>query len=136
MPVSLPVGVRRVVAGHVGDVELGGPVARELEVLHLVPAHRHQVRAVEQDVRRHQHRVGEEPEVRGDAAGELVLVAVRALEVGQRHDRPEDPVQLGDLRDVALAEEDGLLRVEPEREEGERRLAGERRGQRRRRGPW
>ncbi len=124
---SFPGRVRWVVARHVGEVELGRPVAGELEVLDLVPAHRDQVRAVEQDVRRHQHRVGEEPEVRRDAVGDLVLVAVRPVEVGERDDGPEDPVQLGDLRDVALAEEDGPGRVEPEREEGHRRLAGERR---------
>ena len=41
-------------------VELDGDVARDLDVLLLVLAHGHDVRVVDQDVRRHQHRVGEQ----------------------------------------------------------------------------
>jgi hypothetical protein len=66
-------------------------------VLHLVFSHRDQVAAVGENVHRHQHRVAEEAEIRRETPGELVLVAVGAVEVGQRHHRPEDPVQLGDL---------------------------------------
>ena len=53
--------VPRVVAGDVRHVEPGGPVARELDVLDLILFQRHQIGAVEEDVGRHQHRVGEEP---------------------------------------------------------------------------
>ena len=42
-------------------VEAHGDVAGELEVLALVVADRHLVGLVEQDVGRHQHRIGEQP---------------------------------------------------------------------------
>ena len=46
----------------VAAVEPLGQVARQLDVLLLVVAHRHDVGLVQQDVGRHQHRVGEQPD--------------------------------------------------------------------------
>ena len=52
-------------------IEAARDISRELEVLPLVLAHRHEVRLVEQDVRRHQHGVVEQADAR------LVRVRVR-----------------------------------------------------------
>src|SRR5665213_2535929 len=62
------------------------PVARELEVLDLVFAHGNEVRAESEDVRGHQHRIGEQAEVGRNTAGDLVLIAVGALEIGYWHE--------------------------------------------------
>lgn len=113
-------------AGWPGRVEARGPVARELDVLDLVLAHGHHVRAIEQDVRGHQHRIGEESEVGGEPARHLVLVGVGALEVREGHHRAEDPVQLEHLRHVALAEERGARRIDAQREEARGGLERER----------
>jgi hypothetical protein len=93
---------------------VAGHVARHLDVLHLVLAHRDDVRAVDEDVRRHQHRVGEQADARGEAAGELVLVRVGPLQQAHAGHGGQDPRQLGHLRHVRLAEEDRLVRVEAE----------------------
>ena len=96
----------------VGLVELDRDVAGHLQVLLLVLADGHGVRVVEEDVGRHQHRIGEQAEIRGDALGDLVLVAVGALEEPHRRQAPDEPGELAHLGHVALAPEDALLRVE------------------------
>ena len=84
-------------------VEALGDVARELEVLALVVADRDDVGLVQQDVARHQHRVGEQA-----GADELLLVAL-VLELGHpaelavARDGREQPGRLGVRRHVALA---------------------------------
>ena len=97
-----------------GVVEALGHVARELHVLLLVLAHRDGVGAVQQDVRRHEHRVVEEPD--GDAlalgAGRLVLELRHAAQLAHVGDRVQDPHELGVRRHVALYEDDGPLRVD------------------------
>ena len=65
-------------------VELLRKVARHLEVLLLVLADRDEVGIHDEDVGRHQHRVGEEPVRRLEAVRHLVLVAVAALEKAHR----------------------------------------------------
>ena len=42
-----------------------------------------------------------------------------ALEIGYWHERPEDPEKLSDLRNIALAKENRLVRIEAQREIGE-----------------
>ena len=53
-------GKKSLAAAELG-VPLPGDLAGQLEVLDLILAHRHQVRAIEQDVGRHQHRIVEQP---------------------------------------------------------------------------
>ena len=78
---------------------------RHLQVLHLVLADRHQVRAVDEDVGGHQHRVGEQPDARRDALCDLVLVRVGAFEQAHAGDGGENPRQFAHFRHVGLAEE-------------------------------
>ena len=49
-------------------------------MLLLVPPDRHDVGIVNQNVRRHQHRIGEQAVVGREAVGNFVLVAVCALQ--------------------------------------------------------
>ncbi len=97
-------------------VELAGDVAGHLEVLLLVLAHRDEVGQVDEDVRRLQHRVGEQAVVGRDPLGDLVLVADGPLQQSHGRDAGEDPGELGDLGDVLLGKKGALLGVEPERE--------------------
>ena len=115
-------GILRVVAVDECHIESRGPVARELEVLNLIFAHGNDICAESEDISGHEHRIREQCEGGGNAAGDLVLVAMGALEVGDRHERAEEPEQLADLRNVTLAKEDRPVRLEPQREVGERRL--------------
>ncbi len=103
-------------------VELHREVAGHLDVLLLVLPHRHRVGLVEEDVGRHQYRVGEEAVRGGDPLRHLVLVAVRLLQHPHRADHREEPRQLVYLRHRALAEEDRFLRVQPAGQEGEGHL--------------
>ena len=78
-------------------VELLRDVARQLEVLLLVLAHRHMRRAVDQDVGRHQDRIGEEAD-----RGVLPVLAGLLLELGHA----VEPAHAGDA-----VEHPGELRV-------------------------
>ena len=84
-------------------------------MLHLVFAHRDKVRVVQQDVRGHQHGVGEEPGVHIAQPVLLVLEAVRQRHARVREETLQVPGQLGALRHVALAVEHGALGVQPKR---------------------
>ena len=74
------------------------------------------LRPVDEDVGRHQHRVGEQADGRARCPCDLVLVGVRPLEQAHAGDRREDPGQLGHLGHVRLAEEGRLRGVEAERQ--------------------
>ena len=106
----------------VARVEALGDVARELEVLALVVADRDDVGLVEQDVARHQHRIGEE------AGGDELLALALFLELGhtaelsEPGDGREQPSRLGVRGHVALQEERAALRVETDREEERRQV--------------
>ena len=91
-------------------VEPLGDVARDLQVLLLVLAHRDDVGVVEQDVGRLEHRVGEQAVLGGDPLGLLVLVADALLQPAHRGDARQEPGQLGRLGHVRLDEEGCLLR--------------------------
>ena len=103
-------------------VEALRDVARELDVLPLVVADRDDVGLVEQDVARHQHRVGEE------AGGDELLAFALFLELGhtaelsEPGDGREQPRRLGMRRHVALQEERAALRVEPDGVEERRQV--------------
>ena len=103
-------------------VEALRDVARELDVLPLVVADRDDVGLVEQDVARHQHRVGEE------AGGDELLAFALFLELGhtaelsEPGDGREQPSGLGVRRHVALEEEGAAIRVEPDGVEERRQV--------------
>ena len=95
-------------------VEALRDVARKLEVLALVVAHRHLVGLVEQDVGGLEHRVEEDPG--GDElalARRLVLELGHAVQVAVGGHSAEQPGELGVLVHVGLAEQDATLGVEP-----------------------
>ena len=70
-------------------VEALRDVARHLEVLLLVLADGHEIGVVEQDVGRHQHRIGEQPVIGRDALRDLVLVGVARARAGPSASRVE-----------------------------------------------
>ena len=105
-------------------VELLRDVARELEVLLLVLADRHMGGAIDQNVGGHQGRIGVEPDrgVLAVLAG-LLLELGHAVEPAEPRDAVEDPGELGVLGDLALVEDDVLLRIDAAGDEGGGHLA-------------
>jgi len=94
--------------------------ARDLDVLHLVFADRHEIGVEREDVCGHQHRVRVQPDVDADIhvirARRLValddgLVGVGLVHPALRGVAAEDPAELEDLRDVALTIDEGASRV-------------------------
>ncbi len=113
-------------------VEALGEVARHLDVLDLVTAHRYLVGLEDQDVGGHQHRIHEQA---GADACVLVhaflavlvhrrLVGVRAVEDALAGDGGQEPHQLGGLADVALAVEPHVFRVQATGQPAGRDLQG------------
>jgi hypothetical protein len=98
---------------------VGGHVLGHLDVLQLVLADGDEGAVVGEDVGGHEDRVEEQADRGGDVVGELVLVAVGALEQAHAGDGGEQPGELDDLGDVGLAEQDGAGGVEAEGEVGE-----------------
>ena len=94
-------------------VELLRDVARQFEMLLLVLADRHMGGAIDQDVGRHQHRIVVEADRRVLAvlAG-LLLELGHAVEPAEPRHAVEDPGQLGVSGDLALVEDDVLLRID------------------------
>ena len=83
---------------------------------HLVLPHWHQLALHDRDVRGLQQRVSEEPVVRDVAFGqvaEALFVRGHPLQPSERGDHPEQQGELGDLRDVGLAVDRGLGRIDP-----------------------
>ena len=104
-------------------VEALGDVAHELEVLALVLADGHLVRAVGEHVGGLQHRV--EQQAGGDELAlrrGLVAELVHPVELAERRDRRQQPAQLRVLRDVALAKEDAALGIEARGEQDRGRV--------------
>ena len=94
-------------------VEATDDLARQLEVLALVLTDGNARRAVEQDVRGLQHRIGEEPEV--DVVGlvlRLVLELRHPLELAVRCHRRQDPAELGVLGHLRLDEQRRLVGID------------------------
>ena len=114
----------------VGLVELDRDVARDFEVLLLVLAHRHDVRVEEQDVRGHQHRIGEQAVIdRAFVAirqlRDLVLVAVTTPQQAHWRDRRKHPRELGDFSHVGLPPKNAAGGIEAAREEIQRDIERE-----------
>ena len=94
-------------------------------MLLLVLADRHMGRVVEQNVGGHQVRIDIEPGRRLLAvlAG-LLLELGHAVEPAEARHAIEDPGELGMAGDLALVEDDVLLRIDAGGDEGRRHLAG------------
>ena len=96
-------------------VEAAHHLARQLEVRHLVVAHRHEVGVVDDDVGGLQQRVAEEADARQVALGELLdllLVGRHALQPRNRRDHLQQQVQLGVLGHHRLHEDRAPLGVD------------------------
>ena len=108
----------------VAGVPAARDLAHQLEVLHLVLAHRNETGLVEQHVGRLEDGVVEQSRCDALLALRLVLELGLALELAEGRDpvRIEEPVQLAVLRDVRLHEHDALLGVEPRGEQTDRHL--------------
>jgi hypothetical protein len=91
-------------------------------VLLLVFADRHDVRVEDQNIRRHQHGIGEEAVIGREAMRQLVLVGVAALEQTHRRYRAQEPGEFGDFRHVGLFPEHGLLRIKTASQEIQRNI--------------
>jgi hypothetical protein len=87
-----------------------GDVTGDLEVLFLVLAHRHEIALDDQNVGRHQHRVGEEAVVGYHALRHLFLEGVAALKETHGGHGREVPGQLGDLGKIRLSPSQGRAR--------------------------
>jgi hypothetical protein len=104
-------------------VEAAGDVAHELEVLALVLPHRHLAGAVGEHVGGLEH--GVEQQARGDQlalGGALVAELVHAVELPDRGDARQQPVELGVLAHVALAEEHAAVGVQAGGQQDRRRV--------------
>ena len=123
-------GKKRLAEAELGDlrgeiiVEFLRDVARELQMLLLVLADRHVGRAIDQNVGRHQARIGVKPDGGVLAVLARLLLELRhAVEPAEAGDAIENPGQLGVLRDLALVEDDVLFRIDAAGDEGRRHLA-------------
>ena len=102
--------------------------ASDLHVRDLVFAHRHEGRAVQQDVRGLQQRVAQEPiggQVLFLELGLLVLVARHALEPAERRDHRQQQVQLGVLGHLRLHEQRGDSGIQARRQPVDEHLVDE-----------
>ena len=109
-------------------VEPAHDLARQLEVLALIFADRHARRAVEQDVGRLQHRIGEEARV--DVVGlmlRLVLELRHPAELAERRHRRQHPRQLGVFGHRRLHEQRRAIGIDAAREHVDRHRARARR---------
>ena len=114
-------GFRRGEVLAVEVIEAGGNVARHFNVLDLIAPHGHLAGAEHKDVGSHQHGVHEQARryavVQLAACGLVLvlrgLVGMSAVEQAFARHTGQQPAQLRDFRDVALAIESHLLRVQP-----------------------
>ena len=74
-------------------------------MLLLIVADWHELGVIEQDIRRHEHRVEKEPGVDRLLLARLVLKLGHALELAERTEATENPGELGVPDDVRLHEE-------------------------------
>ena len=95
-------------------------IARNLDVLFLVLADRHDVAVINQNVGRHQHWIAEESYHRSESAREFVFIGVRAFEQPLRRNGRQNPGQLRDLRYIALFEERSAFGIETGRKKIDR----------------
>src|SRR5207244_11378459 len=81
-------------------------------MLFLIFPYRNNIAVVNQNVGRHQHRVGEQAGGRSRTARDLVLVGMRELQSrGWRYGR-KNPGELGHMRHIALEKKRRLIGVQ------------------------
>ena len=100
-------------------VEAPRELARDFDMRNLVLADRHLVRAIDEDVGAHHHRIAEEAEIRQIAVGELlllILVRRHPLEPADGRDHAEQQRQLGVLGHARLDEQRRARRIDAGRE--------------------
>ena len=91
-------------------------------MLFLVTPDGDDVGIVNQNIRRHQDRIGEQAVIGGKAAGDLVLVTGAALQQAHGRDGGQHPRQFRDFRHVGLAEQQRLARVQAAGQEIQRHV--------------
>ena len=96
----------------VGFVELDGNVARDLHMLLLVAPDGHDIRIINQNIGRHQHRIRQQAVIRRKAARDFVLVTVAPFQQAHRRDGGENPGKLRHLRHIGLPEQKRPFRVQ------------------------
>jgi hypothetical protein len=99
-------------------------IAGKLDVRRLVEAHRHNVGLVQNDVRRHQDGIADQPVVHIVRLQACLLFERRQVrELPQRRHHRQDGVQLGHFRERATGQNDRLIRPDAGRQEVEDHLA-------------
>ena len=91
-------------------------------MLLLVLPHGHVVRMVQENVRRHQGRIGKEAMGGLKAMGQLVLVGVAPLQKPHGADTGQKPGKLLHLRNIRLTPENSFLRINATGQEIHRNL--------------
>ena len=99
-------------------VEPAGHVPGHLQVLQLVFADRNKIRIVQQNIRGHQHGVGEQTTVHVFQSIGFVLETVGERQALVGEEAVEVPSQFRYLRHIALAVEDRSFRIQPKGEPG------------------
>ncbi len=116
---------RQVKLAGVQVVEAPGDLTGQLHMRHLIGTHRHEVRFIEQDVRRLQQRVAEEAVGVQVLLGQLRLLILEgghALQPAERRKHAEQRRQPVVLQDVGLPKDDAAARVKAGGQEVQRDL--------------
>ena len=100
----------------VGVVEADRDIAGDLDMLDLVFADGYDIGIEKQDIRRHEHGVGEETVVGADPFGDFVLVAVGTFQQAHGRKGGERPVEFQYFVDVALYPEGRFFRIDAQGE--------------------
>ena len=97
-------------------------VAGDFQVLFLIAPNGDRIGIINQNVRRHQHRISKEAMVRGNPFGDFIFVTGAALQQAHRSNRRQHPGQLRHFRHIRLAKENRLLRIQPAGQEIQRHI--------------
>ena len=89
-------------------------------MLFLVLTDGDDVGIVNQNIRRHEHRVCKQAVVDGNAFRRFVFEGMRLFQQRHRRERGENPREFTDFRHVGLAKENGFFRVKATREKIQR----------------
>ena len=113
---------------HIGKVviESLGDIPRHFHVLNLVPTHGNPTRFEHKNIRRHQHRIAEQPHGYTEVwiLSRFFIGLHRGLVCVSTVHKPlggiaaQHPGKLRDLRNIRLAIEQGLVRVQPQSQPG------------------